>query len=194
MYEQARPLQKGRTVNATDASFPSKVVTATEPAADNATATGSAAISLTTTGGGGLVPSRVRFRFYGVGADNTTFEARLIGWFRGGIAADGSIIWLPEILAAFTCTLGTAAGVGSGGFVKSTESFVDTITIGNTAPTVGEPSMTADVTRSGDVLLYSPANNLIAWADVDLQGCEKFEFTYDMVTATSANALYTLKA
>ncbi len=195
MFENCRPWQKGRSVNATNTSYPSKITTAAEPAADGGSATGSAAIQLAAQGSGGIVPCRCRVSFYGEGADNDTFEARVIGWRRGGTPAAGDVVWTPIPLAQFTCTLSTHVGVGTVGFVKAAERFVDTLALSTTGIAVAEPSFTSDVTRQGDIKLFSPANQFIAWAEFDTQACEKIEFVYDLTgTSTGANALYSLKS
>ena len=172
----ARPFRKALTTNANSSSFPSKIPTITTPANDG--------VVTLAPDGAGLVPRKMIVLPYGLGSDNDVFDMRIIGWRRIGDVNSG-ILWVPTLLGKFTCTISAAVGV-AGAPVLATERFADTITIGN------EQSRTADVTRLGRVWLFSPTGDLIAWIEIDLEGFEKVEFTYDQTTGTpTTNCLIT---
>lgn len=154
--------QKALATNSTDASFPTCAATITAPAL---------AITLGTSGPGGhSVPSTMCVVPYGVGADNTTFKIRVIGWRLM------SSLYVPTILAQYTCTNSTSVGV-AGQSVVATERFVDTLTADAMNP-------------SGGVEAVSTANNTPAHFIFDTKGCPLIEFAFDMnSSATSANAL-----
>lgn len=178
-----RPFRKAREVHATNTSFPSKVITGTKPVGTGASATEASVIELGT-GGGGFVPCKALIKPYGTGDANDVFNLRVIGWRR---AQNGQFFtWLPDILADLVCTLGAATGY-AGGLVAATDLMVDTITI------TSEPTMTADVTPTGTLTIFSPANDLQAYAIVPLMGAELLELIFDMDTGdpTGGNALIT---
>lgn len=120
----------------------------------------------------------------GVGADNDAFNIRVLGWSSIGSGPNYGTLWIPSVLGEVTVTLCTTVGV-IGGQVMETERFADTITV------VIEPTITADVTRQGTMLVTSPANNLIAHFLLSLQGFQKIEFNFGQTTGTpTMNALY----
>lgn len=182
-----RPFRKARSVNATNTSFASKVATTTEPLGDAGTATGASVIQVANNNGsGGLTPCHLLVLPYGTGDANDVFDLRVIGWRRIGSGQAPHTLWVPSILAGLTCTLGAGTGV-AGSPVVATEKLVDTITV-----TAGmEPTITADTTNQGTLIISSPAGDLTAWALVPLYGVEKVELTFDMTTGdpTNANAL-----
>lgn len=185
MGREGTNLQLARAVAQTG-SFPSRIPTTTKPTVTDAmTATGQVAIELSK-GIGGSIPCGVQILPIGVGADDSTFSLRAILWKRMHTEVQWpSGIWVPQLLCGLDCTLGTTVGPGQN--LPATYRFADTITL--TAGT-GEPVLTADVTNSGTVVRYSPTNNLIAWARVDdLNGGELLELTFNLGTATGANAL-----
>ncbi len=148
------------TANKTDASFPSKVATATIPV------TGTGIIDV-------VEPNdTLEIIPYGIGADNTTFKLRVIGWRKIDHAT--TPLWRPQIIAEFTCTNSTDVGVVST-VVLNTERFADTIVLA----------------AGGIAAVFSPANNTAGSAILDISGFSKIEFTFDMnSSATSANCLY----
>lgn len=149
------------TTNATDANFASKVPTATEP-------TGAGALDLPR-GGGGQVRENLLLLFFGVGADNTTFDARVIGWRKV------STLWMPVTLCEVSCTLSAVVGV-AGQPVVDTERFADTITV-----------------NKGLGAVYTPtADAQAAMLLVASEGCAKVEVIFDMTGATSGNALLSM--
>ncbi len=174
MYDKlARPYAKARTTNSTDASFPSRVPTMTEPTSDGVVSLCQAV--------GGSVPKRAVVVPYGVGSDTNTFKMLILGWSR--LAIESSYLWVPIALGAFTCTLTTVTGV-AGGDVLDTEKFCDTIAI------TAEPVETADVTNRGKIRRFSPADDTIAWLSVPLYTAEKLEFLFNLnSSSTSTNAL-----
>lgn len=75
--------------------------------------------------------SLLELQFFGVGAENETFNIRLEGWSqyrrRGAPGApQDTIQWEPTILTTKTCTLGQSAGV-AGGLIDSTMLWADQI-------------------------------------------------------------------
>ena len=175
-----RPFKKARATNATNTSFPSKVLTTTEPSGDG--------VHDIVPIEGGISPCKVLVVPYGTGDANDVFDMRIIGWRPLVREAQNVLLWVPTILASLTCTLGAGTGV-AGTPVLNTALIVDTITI------LSEPSVTADTTRQGLVEVYSPANDTLAWAELDLRGSYKIEFTFDATTGdpTGMNALFALR-
>lgn len=133
---------------------------------------------------GGKVPARVRIFPYGLGSNNDAFSMRVWGWTQLGPTS--APLWLPAALGEFACTISAFSGV-AGGNVLNTELFADTITV---VATVGEPTITADVTRAGTAVVFSPANDTPAWVEISLRGIELLEFDWDQTTNTpTMNAL-----
>lgn len=148
--------------NSAASSFASKVPTLTEP-------TGDGIIDLPVLHDS--VDQWVHLVPFGTGADNDTFDFRLIGWK----AIDG--LWIPVPIFAGTATFGTSVGV-SGAAVVNTERFADTITA-----SLGSANV--------DYILASPANNTIAHVKIATQGFGKLELSVDLTgTSTGANALW----
>jgi hypothetical protein len=158
----ASHFQRLRVTSATDTSFASKVPTTTEP-------TGAGVVDLTINP---LVGRQLLLVFFGAGNDDTTFDARVIGWRKVGT------LWVPCPLATLSCTLSSAVGV-AGAEVVATDRFVDTVTAG-----FGN--------EDDKVWLFSPTSNLIARVLLDLDGFPKVEVIFDLTGATSANCLYTM--
>lgn len=157
--------QKFYETNSTDASFPSRIPTTTAPSGNGVLVPPGSGL-----GGARNAPSAAMVVPYGVGADNTTFKIRIIGWRLIGT------LYVPTILCEFTCTNSTAVGV-AGATVVATERFADTLTANAFNP-------------SGGVEAVSVANNTPAHFLVDCKGCQYIEATFDMnASATSANAL-----
>jgi hypothetical protein len=173
----SQPFARCRTVNATDASFPSKIPTGTEPTGTGSTATGASVLNLGY--GGRLTQNQVLLVPYGIGDDNDVFNLRVIGWRVVGNDSQ-TWLWVPVILAQFVCTMSTQVGV-AGRDVLNTERFCDTITL-----TTGNDDVSVDIT--------SPTGDVIAHASVDLKGSQKLELTFAMSTGspTSANCLIAL--
>lgn len=152
-------LLKVRATSATG-SFPSKVPTATQPSGDGVV-------------GDPIVqgaPEYIQVIPFGDGADDSTFDLRVIGWKVSDLG-----LWVPTILAQAACTLSTAVGVNTYEATAS-QRFADTISL---------TQVRADV----DSKASSPTGNLIASFQVETRGYQFIEVTFNLGTATGANAL-----
>jgi len=158
------PFAKALAANSTDLAFPSRIPTTTTPA-------DAGVLSLVINTDGGVTHDRMLVIPYGVGNDNLTFSVRIIGWRLI------STLWVPCILTELACTMSAAVGI-TGAAVVATERFADTITL---VTNMGNANV--------DVVITSPANDTPAHAVINLKGCQKVEFTFDMTGATSANCL-----
>lgn len=162
--------------NFTDSSFTERASTATRPS--SSVRAGVIDKYAPPNGGGHVVQNWLLLRFFGVGNDDTTFSARVLGW-RESISATGAVYYDQMLLAQYACILGNLAGV-AGTNILDTNKEVDTITL--TYPSGG----------TADNIIVSPGNNIRgAWAAVDMRGCLFPEVEFDMTGATSANALWT---
>lgn len=169
----SRQHQKALTTNSNASSFASKVPTVTEPTNDGVIDLRHGAVNA-------AIPQFMVVLPYGLGSDNDVFSLRVIGWRHIGEAppqGSPTWLWVPTVLAEVSCTISAAVGV-AGARVLNTERFADTITI------VSEPTITAATTRQGSILVYSPANDTVAWFELSLDGQEKVEFTFDQTTNT----------
>ena len=169
------PWHKDRSVNSTDTSFDSIVPTATEPSGDAGTASGSVVHDISGRSNDASVSNSLLLVFFGTGADDTTFDARLIGWTVFGVDVN-TLLWIPVTIVQVSCTLSTVVGV-AGKVVVATERFVDTISVG-----IGNEGVSVEK--------VSPANNTVAHLMADLKGFQKWQLTYDMTGATDGNALW----
>lgn len=166
-----RPLVKALAVNATTSAFTAKTAAVlTRPS-------GNLVTDLTAGVPSGKVPARLRLFPYAAAASNDTFAMRVWGWSRVGATT-----YVPAILGDFTCTVGAFTGC-TGGDVLSTELFVDTIAI---VAATGEATTTANTTRDGTAVLYSPANDTPGYVEVPVRGCELVEFDFDQTLNTPA--------
>lgn len=184
----ARPFQKARSVNSSSANFPTWVSSelSLEDAyfADAGTAAGRVVTRLGVLGGFGVTPQWMKIMPYGLGSDNDAFSLKVVGVSRISPAlSDGRVQFMRQELAVLAATISGAVGV-AGGNVLATERFADTIAI------TREATYTADVTRLGSVQLYSPVNDLPAYAVIPLLGFEAYEIEWDQTTGTpTMNAL-----
>jgi hypothetical protein len=177
--QHSEPLRVALAANATDTSFAALVSTLTEP-------TGAGVLTLA---GNTSRPKKLHISFFGAGADDSTFDARIIGWDR--VEKPGADLWIPRILCSLTLTLSTQVGV-TGARVIATDRFADTMVV---HATVAPQSTFTDVVSAaaasrGVVEIFSPANNVIAWAKVPINGAEKIQVVFDMTGATNGNAVY----
>lgn len=149
----ARQWTRGLVTSSTATSFAAKIATATEPTGDG--------VHVMKAG------DNLEVLPFGAGADNNTFGLRVVGW-----RSVGTTLWVPEVLAEFTCTLSASVGV-AGQPVTDTDRFADTMVVvtGITAVRTGP----VDTPLSGSL---------------SVSGYEKLEFIYDMVTATNGNCLF----
>ena len=181
-------LIRARVTNSTDASYPTRNPTKTEPTGigdSAAQATASAVFDLSPKQGaaiGATQYNRAMIVPFGTGSDTNTFLMRIIGWYsaksRTGGDDPNSRLWVPIPLADITCTLSVQVGV-AGAVNVAADTFCDTLAISGT---------TANSGVSIDVV--SPANNLTAHLIIDLKGAQKMELTFDRnSSATACNAL-----
>ncbi len=185
----ARPYEKARLANSSSANFPSWVTSeflAESQFTDPGTAAGRVVKRLSVGGGAGTIPCAIQVMPYGLGSDNDVFSMRLVGLRRiAQPIADGRCQFVREKIAVLACTISAAVGL-AGGQVINTERFADTISI------TFEATYTADTTRAGTIMLYSPADDTPANAIVPLVGYEAVEIEWDQTTGTpTMNALVT---
>lgn len=172
-----RPLKKAMLANSTATGFTAKTaLRSTAPS-------GNTVMPVAAPGGGGQTPKRMRIYPYGLGASNDVFSMRVFGWYRYN-RESGTVgkttLWMPAQIGEFSCTLGTFAGLADSP-VLNTELFCDTISI---VATVGEATYTANTTRTGTAMLYSPANDMPAWVEIPIGAPEFLEFDWDQTTNT----------
>jgi len=172
---QRSDLARALATSSTATSFATLISTLTEPSGDGV-------FSFKT-----VIPEELMVSFFGAGADNTTFDARIVGWDKIGTTTP---LWVPRILASFSCTLSAQVGV-TGAALVSTDRFADTLTMNSTAPQAKFTDTDgAGAATRGTVPIFSPANDLIAWAKVPLCGVDKIQFDFDMTGATNGNAVF----
>lgn len=173
--------QKARRTNTNTAgSWAAKTPTATDPAADDGTATGSAAITL----GPGAGQNGAVIQPYGLDAsvDNKVFKMRVFGWHHVGFgdANPDTSMWIPMLLGEFECTCSAANAGATGKVLGSTEAMCDTIVAAGTTVNAGV---------SCDIL--SPANDTPGSITLDLKGCQKVELVFNNVTITAGGTATT---
>jgi len=157
---------KAAAANQTDASFPNKIPTLTEP-------TGNAVIDLST---GGEVINNIIIVPFGTDAADETFKLRCIGWWFIGTKGSGTEVWIPILLSEVTCTLSATVGVATGD-IDNTEFFVDTLVLDT-----GNANISTEI--------VSPTGDEIAHIVQDVKGFAKSELTFDRnSSAASCNAL-----
>lgn len=128
---------------------------------------------------GGVAPNGVMLVPYGVGSATNTFTLKVYGW-RPTLGAQGTVLkdplWVPFLLASFTCTLCTKTGVTSSD-IDATHLFCDTIVL-----------VTGNANVSNEII--SPTGNVIANIIMDVKGVKLLELRYATGgSATSANCL-----
>jgi len=153
--------QPVRPTSSTDASFPAKAPTLTVP-------TGAGVLQDPVVGD--KTPEWIQVVPFGDGADNSTFDLRVIGWKPTPLG-----LWIPTTLAQAACTLSAAVGVAATE-VLNTQRFADTIAL-------------TQVQANVDSKLSSPANDTIASFQVQSRGSVYVEVIFDLGSATGANAL-----
>ena len=183
VYNFARPFKRAFSANQNQTAFVAKTPQLAKPS-------GSGVIDLTNEGI--LCPSLLKVIPVGVGAANDTYSLRVWGWAKvlgGGDSPNGGTtpnLWIPVRLAELAVTLGAGTGL-AGSIVPATELFADTITIVAT----GEGTMTANTTRDGNIVLYSPASDITAFAVLPILGFDLIEFDSDQTLNTpTVNVLY----
>jgi len=155
----------------------------TEPSPTATTPTGDGVLSIGggETGQGGKVSNGLLIVPYGVGSATNTFSMKIYGWRsvrqRQGATTPIIPLWVPYLLASFTCTLCTLAGV-AGTPVDNTHLFCGTITLG-----VGNANISNEI--------ISPTGNVMASIILDRKGSQLVEVRFGTGgSATSANCLY----
>lgn len=180
---QARPWRRGFAANQNQAAYAAKIARLARP-------TGTGVVDFANEGI--LVPSALKLAAVGVGASNDAYSLRVWGWAKflgGGDHPNGGTsanTWVPFLIAELLFTLGLQPGI-AGGVFPGTELIADTVTI----VSGGEGTTTANTTRDGNIVTYSPVNDLFAFAVVPLMGFEVIEFDTKQTTNTpTANILY----
>lgn len=174
---------KIRATNTTDASFPSRLIRATEPSGigDSVAQATASAVFDCRGGFGNVVQNAVKIEPFGAGSNNNTFSLRVIGWKRVvDRASPGDVnlwVWRPTVLVELACTISSTDIGLVGKCVAATDLFADTITL-----TTGNDDVSVDI--------VSPTGDLGAHAIVDLKGSQLYEITFGTgSSATSCNAL-----
>ena len=158
----------------TTGSYASRVPTVTEPTNDGVLTFNSQP--------GGPVQNGLLIVPFGVGADTTAFNFKVLGWRRAGrqpsATGQAQQIWVPVTLCEMTAAISLQTGV-TGTIVPATNNFCDTIT-----------AVTG--TQGTDLNIVSPADDTNAHLTLALRGFPKVEFIFLNTTTTSANCLVAL--
>ena len=109
--------------------------------------------------------------FFGTDAADETATAYVYQWTHAG-----GDLWVPNTQAKVTLALGTATGV-AGKTVTNTERFADTISF---------------VDGDESVKISSIESNDVATLLFDLEGCSRWQISFDLGTMASANFLYAM--
>ncbi len=124
---------------------------------------------------------------YGEGGQGSQFSMRIYGLSPMAAPNQGdrlAAMWLPFFLAEFSCTLCNVAGIRQGSDFPTgvdliqSERLCDTITLAQ-----GDVGMTGRINSTG------PGTNLVAYAAVNLQGCERFVLDFQQVDNIGMNCL-----
>ena len=153
-YTPKKGWTKLATANDASTSFTAPAATATQP---------------TTNAFSGIQGTTVEISPFGTGADNTTFDMRLVGW-----SSTASGLWVARIICNLSCTNSAYVGVAAH-TVINTERFVDTITVNSGGANVVIPTGLADTPLT---------------AVINVSGFEVVTAEYDMTGATNANLLW----
>lgn len=168
----SHPLTKGAVWNnfsTTPISHP--LPTTTEPAqAETATfgETGSWEAGKT----GETTAERLRVMPYAEGEPGSLFWVRLYGWQRFGAVGGPQTVWMPTLLVQFACVVGTLGGpslMGAG----------NPFNLGPMEYLAGEMAViTGGVGGEGKVRSPGIDSGFPAWALVELDGAQKFQFGF----------------
>jgi hypothetical protein len=176
------------TTQATSTSFTALAVTQTKPETDNTAATAHLVVPFPEKSKEGN--NLLSILPYGVGAANTTFDIKVVGWRvissaiphatgaapagkRGEQASNG--IWIPTTFGIYSITLGTMTGIDGTGF-EDENKLADTI---------------AETTSTGTPSFGAHADNVSSSLTIDLLGCQFADIYFDMTGATSGNVFAT---
>lgn len=126
---------------------------------------------------GGLLANSVKLIPFGVGTSGQTFTLAVYGWDLAQPAGSSAStpLWVPTLLASFTCTHGTQVGIANS-VVGSTQNFCGTIAL-----------VTGNANVSNEVL--SAGTGLISHIIVDAKGSALVECRFTVGTNTSCNTL-----
>ena len=162
---------RGLVNSSTEGDFPALVPTTTKPATVDSTTTGANLVVWEPHGVRSLIMP------FGVGADNTTFAARITVW-RTVVVAGTTTLYVPELIASAACTNSALVGF-AGASLIATERLADTIVL--------------SLNDTRRVTSYDEATGDLSPAVIEVrhEGAELIEVTFDMGTATSGNILYT---
>lgn len=153
--------------NSTDASYPTRGITAIEPTGDGV---------IDTAKQGAYSQNSLFLVPYGTTTAVQTFNMRVLGWRSVGSAATN--IWVPVPIAELTCVLSTMAGI-AGGAVNASQLVCDTISLVAGTATLG---LSCEI--------VSPTGNIACHAVVAIKGFQKVELIFNMESsAVSANCL-----
>ena len=122
----------------------------------------------------------LRLIFAGTDAANETINFRIVGWQRyaRGDGAAKQIFWLPRVLAVGVATLGTKTLGTDGADVESAAALLsDTI---------------IETSGYDQATVFSPADNTVAWLDVQVGNCDLIEVDVDRGTAATSSVIYQL--
>lgn len=156
------------TANITAASITNPVPTLTEPTGDGVLNIGSPE--------GGITPNGLLIIPYGVGTATNTFTMNVYGWRHTSGYGGAQKLWVPYMLASFTCTLSTTTGVAGADLVVASK-LCDTIAL-----------ITGNANISNEII--SPTGNAVAHIILSGKGSTKVEFRFGTgSSATSCNAL-----
>lgn len=153
MFAYSTPLYKALTAgNSQLVDFDNDDVVATEPLDED---TFPAGIGTPTAG-----PQQLLILPYCEGPAGNVFYVRLYGWWPHGNLKDrNNLLWLRLLLVEFRVVSGSVTGLERR-LIKASENFAESLEV--TGGTVG---------RYGLV-----QNGGVAYAKVDLQGCQKYQF------------------
>lgn len=168
IVEKAGSWQKLLTSNDSSAAFVARAPTGTKP---TVSPDGNAIVMPGSTDGtGGQIASTLKLMFFGAGADNTTYSIRVIGWVR----VNGT--WIPEPICAADVILGGIVGAATLALLAA-DRLADTITV---------------TSGIGVVRSLATADACPAVLEVGSGGCALITVEFDMVAATSGNALWSV--
>jgi len=154
----AKLFQRALKVSSTSSGFPSTIPTITEPVTDGVWSILNGEETL-------------ELLFFGAGADNNAFDARVVGWSSTG---DGKL-WIPVSIVEVTATRSAVVGIASQ-LVINTDRFADTITVNKGVGTA------FTVTSDAEPALLV----------CDISAFQKFQLIFNLTAGTDMNALYRL--
>ena len=124
--------------------------------------------SISTDGAASLI-----FAFGGTDAANEIINYQVVGYYELSGGTKDKKIYMPHVLAAGAATLGVKTfGFAGAALEAATSLFADTIT---------------DTAATKRARVYSPANDSIAFLEVDVRGMIAVEVQTDLNTAASAS-------